>query len=300
MPIRFIQPVASGAKWLWAKVRARPTAHADRQAVAAARDISVEKHLISSKTAIINEYVVQIQNLDKLILQDAPPFSPSEVTQLLDAGKRWRAEGEHHRALTCLWDALRQQMDDRSRIRLHNNIGLTHADMGEYDLAKAHLLIGRYLARGVGDLELVAKISAAVSYLASRMNEWASAAAAHEEAAAIYRGLSQKQELANHLCWLAESRCFGGDYDGAIPPAQESRGLYRELQQHAGEVKALRAFAEALIGKHEFTQAKSPLLEAVQVARNHEMSQEEGDCLRRLEFIDMLEAITISTDEQID
>jgi len=280
--------------WLWNRIRGRPTVQADRRAIAAARDIHAQRHLISSETVIINENLIQIQNLDQLIIQDTKASEPLQVdiARLVEEGVELSTNGDYTIALSRFWQALRQPMDDPWRIRLYSHIGLAHFRAGDLHLARSHFHIARYLAQSAGDREAEAKGSNGVAISSSAMKDWASADAAYGQAVAIYRQMGRLDKVAERLYWISEFRYQREDYKGMADAARSARDAYINLGDAEGQIRALRKLGIAL-GSQEgmHSQGKAALNEAIQIARERRLRKEEGRCLLDLIFVNDLEEI---------
>lgn len=159
------------AKWLWNKVRGRPTVQASAHSVAAGNDISgVGQQIMSGGTVVgqTSTMVVQqgyfAEDHDRLVriegkfdelaitvrrgaLESTPvpdtralaEESTKDVEVQLDEALRLRSEGREREAIECLLEAYKRDLRPKAKAQLHLLAGNTYIRLADEKSSEWHL-----------------------------------------------------------------------------------------------------------------------------------------------------------------
>jgi len=162
MAIPWLSCIPTAARWLWNKIRGRPTVQADRGAVAAGRDQTISDSIITAQQALQRQIgtlvaasqhfhaPVTIINLSRYahelpdIALEGPPESYKE-------GERLQAAGDHAGAIAQYEKAFVAAREDYNRCVLHMRIARSFRDLNRRAEAEGHLLQALDLARRSGE-----------------------------------------------------------------------------------------------------------------------------------------------------
>jgi len=165
--IPWLSWIPAAGRWLWSKIRGRPTVQADRGAVAAGRDQAIKDSVLSTEQALRGEmgaFVADIQHFhgsvtiinlpryaDHLpdVALEGPPESYKE-------GERLEAAGDHDGAVTQYEKAFAAAQDDYNRSVLHIRIARNLAELNRPAEAEGHLLQALDLAQRASEPKLEA------------------------------------------------------------------------------------------------------------------------------------------------
>lgn len=146
-----------------------------------------------------------------------------------------------------------ERTDKHAAAAVHANLGISHGQLGDFDLATAHLLQSLKLYRDVGDLYGQGNALDSLAWVRTQMGDFRGAIARCEEALAIYQRTGHRDGQARTLDSLGVAHAGLGQYEQGISYGQQAAALHREADDGIGQAHALQSLGRcyALAGQHD-------------------------------------------------
>jgi tetratricopeptide (TPR) repeat protein len=151
MPLSWLSVIPAAARWVWSKIRRRPTAHADRGAVAAGRDQTISGAVVTGDRP--GPVIVAQPGATVNVYYDGLPQAEPKVRDPFQEGRRLQEAGQHETAIAQFEKALALADNDSQRCALHILIGNSFIDLSRFPEAEGHYGEGLVLARRASDTQ---------------------------------------------------------------------------------------------------------------------------------------------------
>jgi len=237
--IPWLSWIPGAGRWLWSKIRGRPTVQADRGAVAAGRDQAIKDSVISAQQALRGErgaLVAAVQHFhapvtiislsrypDELpdVALEGPPESFKEAERLEAAGEHAGAIGQYEKAFAAAGE-------DYNRCVLHIRIARNFRELNRPAEAEGHLLEALDLARRATERELEAVALWGLG-LATYDRNWGRAEAYSREAVDAFESLGDQRHAARVMILLGLVHRQQDRSEEAEQSLIQALGIYRGL-----------------------------------------------------------------------
>jgi non-specific serine/threonine protein kinase len=138
--------------------------------------------------------------------------------------------------------------------------------LNKYDQATARAEQVRGLYRGLGDREGLADAFNVLGMVASDREDLDGAARWYSEALALYRSLGMPRRIAAMVCNLGNVGFFRADYAEAVARYEQAAGLFRALDDAVALSSALSNMGAALTARGDLARAEHALQESIRSA----------------------------------
>lgn len=260
MAVPWLSWIPDAARWLWNKIRGRPTVQADRGAVAAGRDQPISGAVVTGDRAtaaasrelsvgqatetLITQ--IHIETLENLVLHSP---RPPAIEAIRHAKAEFRAsvrgavalsdQGEHKQALVALQSAFGQASDERGRCALHFLIACELRSLGRPIEAEGEFRQAVRAEMAAQDLRSAAASLDILSLVALRNQNWRNVEAYSRLARRFHKHMGNSQQEATALSMLSYAQTQRGRPAAGLRAARQALELTTALPASAAQADAL-------------------------------------------------------------
>jgi tetratricopeptide (TPR) repeat protein len=305
MPLSWLSVIPAAARWLWNKIRRRPTVQADRGAVAAGRDqamsgpVATGDHAAAAASrglsigqaaeALITQ--INVERVEKLVLQTPPPaieaggHGDPEFRASASTALRLSEQGEHKQAVLQLQRTFARAADDTQRYTLHYLIAHEFASLGGSIEAEGEYRQAVHAALAAHDRPSAIAALDGSSLGALRNQNWRSLEAYSRLAARLHKRTGDPEQAAAELTSLSSARRRRGRPAAAAAAARRALQLTVGLPPSTAQADALVYLSVAQFDLRRWDEAAETSRWAVAV------SQALGDLTRESAARRLLELV---------
>ena len=172
--------------------------------------------------------------------------------------------------------------DDAAEAAVHANLGVSRGQLGDYDLATAHLLRALELYRNVSDLYGEGNVLDSLAWVHTQMGDFPAAVTRCEEALAIYRRTGHRDGQARTLDTLGVAHAGLGQYEQGISYGQQAAALHEEAADRIGQAHAHQSLGRCYEQAGRYEEAIAHFQQALAHCRDLGDRYDEASTLRDL------------------
>jgi tetratricopeptide (TPR) repeat protein len=266
MTVPWLSWIPAAGRWLWQKIRGRPTVQADRGAVAAGRDQTVKDSVITSEQAVRGEMgalVAASQHFHApVVIINAPQYFDglpharrAGLRHAFEEGQRLEAAGDRVAAIRQYEGAFAHAEEAPQRCALHINIGMNFGMLGRDGEAQGHFLQGLELARSTAEANAEAVALLGLAILDFAREDWDTAERRAKEALSIFRRVPAEPGVAFAMFMLSVVHSHQGRLKDAERSSLAALAVFRATGDALGEARALNQAADVCIRRGHYSKA---------------------------------------------
>jgi tetratricopeptide (TPR) repeat protein len=256
MTVPWLSWIPAAGRWLWRKIRGRPTVQADRGGVAAGRDQTISGPVVTGDRPgpVIVAHSGATVNVS--VYYDGLPQAKGNVHDHFDAGRRLQEAEQHEPAIAEFEKALAVAQNDSQRCALHMLIGNSFLATSRLGQAEGHYQ--RSLAAGdkAQDKEGQARALGNLGIVYRQRGEPDKAEEHHRKALAIAEEIGDRLGQANQLGNLGLVYRRRGDLDKAEEHEKAALAIDRDIGNRLGEAHDLSALGLVYADRGQLNRAQ--------------------------------------------
>jgi tetratricopeptide (TPR) repeat protein len=291
MAIPVVSWATGAARWLWNKIRGRPTVHADRGAVAAGRDQHIGGSVVTGPGAIVVDrggagltIVAQSGATVNVYVDDLPKASPP-VRDPFEEGRRLQNAEQHEAAIREFEKAFAAAQDDHQRCALHVLIGKSFLNLGRQPEARSHYRQALGAADLAGDEPGAAAALTGLGVVSVSAGEADGAEEYHQKAFAIYDRLGDRLGQADNLAALGTICALRGTLVDAEERFRSSLAIYEGMGSKVGQALTLTSLGLVYAARRQPDKAEDHLKRALAMAEEAGNRTAQAIALRALGMV---------------